>query len=108
MSELIKATYQLCRKCKYGMWISGGTGGHDICCGYALDVVHSRTLEDGKPRIPAGYCDKYKCREGKIISRIGGGHKWTADDMTLNTKKAIKARKEHERRTNNDNEDGCM
>lgn len=41
-----------CKECKY--WYA-----YAEHCGYLLMEGHSRTLKDGKPRLPKGKCDKF-------------------------------------------------
>lgn len=91
MSKKVKITTQLCKSCKWKTTICGGIGGCDTCCGYLLKTEHSRTLDDnGHRRISKGTCDKYEAGDSTNIK------KWTSDDMTLNTKKALQRRKEHD------------
>ena len=47
-----------CKSCKY--WYS-----YAEMCGYLLMEGHSRTLKDGKRRLPKGKCDKYTEADGK-------------------------------------------
>ena len=57
MSRLIYVKDQIaCRTCAYAVYQNSCT----MCCDYIGIEEHSRTIKDGKRRLPKGYCDKYK------------------------------------------------
>lgn len=60
MSEVMYVRgLKLCQKCKF----SAKQNSQEICCSYITITGHSRTLLNGKRRLPSGYCDKFEERE---------------------------------------------
>ena len=57
MSKLIKVKgSEICRTCVYSV----NKNDWEHICDYIGKMNHSRTLDDnGKQRLPSGYCDKY-------------------------------------------------
>jgi len=66
MCEMIKTSPKLCKGCKYGCFVTGGSNGSlraesSVGCDYILNNEghHSRIFVNGERVIPEGYCDKY-------------------------------------------------
>lgn len=71
---VIKATQQVCKKCKYHTKSNHNLG---YMCNYLAIKDHSRVFDDqGNMRLPVGYCDCFE--KGKAI-QTG----WTSDDITV-------------------------
>lgn len=70
--NLIKATKEVCARCKY----HGGTDAetlNDVYCNYLSVVGHSRIFEKGQRTYPAEYCNKFA--EGPSLTRSAADHR---------------------------------
>ena len=92
MGELQKCDYKLCNKCvyrmKFGFTNTTTKVTQNVACNYMGMTGYSRAFENGKRRLPPGYCNKFE--EGEALTP----KEWSSDAMTFK-KKLRKRRKLH-------------